>query len=255
MQGADGSGLLRQPRVVWAVAFACVIAFMGLGLVDPILPTLAKQLQATPSEVELLFTSYILCMALAMLVTSTVSSLIGIKRTLIAGLVLIIAFSALAGSSGSIAQIVGFRAGWGVGNALFVATALAAIVGAASGGIGSAINLYEAAIGIGIATGPILGGVLGGISWRGPFFGASCLMVVALVATVVTLPKTERPAHRVSIVEPLRALREPGLRTMSLTALCYNFGFSLCSRTHLSRSGWTPTVLAWSSSAGGSALL
>jgi MFS transporter, ACDE family, multidrug resistance protein len=225
MDGAKSAGLLRQPRVVWAVAFACVIAFMGLGLVDPILPTLAKQLQATPSQVELLFTSYILCMALAMLVTSTVSSWIGIKRTLIAGLVLIIAFSALAGSSGSIAEIVGFRAGWGLGNALFVATALAAIVGAARGGIGSAINLYEAAIGIGIATGPIVGGLLGGISWRGPFFGASCLMVVALVATVVTLPPTKRPAQRVSVLAPLRALREPGLRTMSLTALCYNFGF------------------------------
>src|SRR6202165_399514 len=148
---STNAGLAGRPRVVWAVAFACVIAFMGLGLVDPILPTLARQLQATPSQVELLFTSYILSMALAMLVTSTISSLIGIKRTLIAGLVLIIAFSALAGSSGSISQIVGFRAGWGIGNALFVATALAAIVGAASGGIGSAINLYEAAIGIGIA--------------------------------------------------------------------------------------------------------
>jgi MFS family permease len=225
MPGPDGSGLLRQPRVVWAVAFACVIAFMGLGLVDPILPTLAKQLQATPSQVELLFTSYILCMALAMLVTSTISSLIGMKRTLIAGLVLIIAFSALAGSSGSIAEIVGFRAGWGVGNALFVATALAAIVGAATGGIGTAINLYEAAIGIGIATGPIVGGVLGGISWRGPFYGASSLMLVALVATIVTLPKTARPAQRVSVLAPLRALREPGLRTMAITALFYNFGF------------------------------
>jgi MFS family permease len=225
MPGAERSGLLNQPRVVWAVAFACVIAFMGLGLVDPILPTLARQLQATPSQVELLFTSYILCMALAMLVTSTISSLIGIKRTLIAGLVLIIAFSALAGSSGSIGEIVGFRAGWGVGNALFVATALAAIVGAARGGIGTSINLYEAAIGIGIATGPIVGGVLGGISWRGPFYGASVLMLVALVATVVTLPRTARPAQRVSVVAPLRALREPGLRTMALTALCYNFGF------------------------------
>jgi MFS family permease len=225
MPGAERSGLLNQPRVVWAVAFACVIAFMGLGLVDPILPTLARQLQATPSQVELLFTSYILCMALAMLVTSTISSLIGIKRTLIAGLVLIIAFSALAGSSGSIGEIVGFRAGWGVGNALFVATALAAIVGAARGGIGTSINLYEAAIGIGIATGPIVGGILGGISWRGPFYGASVLMLVALVATVVTLPRTARPAQRVSVVAPLRALREPGLRTMALTALCYNFGF------------------------------
>ena len=27
----------HQPRAVWAVGFACVIAFMGIGLVDPIL--------------------------------------------------------------------------------------------------------------------------------------------------------------------------------------------------------------------------
>jgi predicted MFS family arabinose efflux permease len=50
-------------------------------------------------------------------------------------------------------------------------------------------------------------------------------MLVALVATVVTLPRTARPAQRVSVLAPLRALREPGLRTMALTALCYNFGF------------------------------
>ena len=27
----------HQPKAVWAVGFACVIAFMGIGLVDPIL--------------------------------------------------------------------------------------------------------------------------------------------------------------------------------------------------------------------------
>ncbi|HEX4660231.1 MAG TPA: hypothetical protein VH307_22825, partial [Streptosporangiaceae bacterium] len=42
----------RQPKAVWAVAFACVVSFMGIGLVDPILPALSKQLKATPSSVE-----------------------------------------------------------------------------------------------------------------------------------------------------------------------------------------------------------
>ncbi len=219
------SGILNQPRAVWAVAFACVIAFMGLGLVDPILPGLAKDLHATPSQVELLFSSYTLCMGIAMLVTSTVSSWFGAKRTLLGGLVLIIAFSAAAGSSGSIGAIVGFRAGWGLGNALFIATALAVIVGAASGGIRSAIILYEAAIGVGIATGPILGGILGGISWRGPFYGVAVLMAIALAASAFTLPATPAPSRRVSVIEPLRALGHRGLLTVGLTALCYNFGF------------------------------
>jgi MFS family permease len=144
--------ILRQPRAVWAVAFACVIAFMGIGLVDPILP-------------------------------------------------------ALAGASGTIGQIVGFRAGWGLGNALFIATALAAIVGSASGGLAGAIILYEAALGLGIAAGPLLGGELGSISWRGPFFGTAALMAVAFVGILILLDDLPKPAHHSSMLDPFRALR------------------------------------------------
>src|SRR4051812_45621064 len=110
----------RQPKAVWAVAFACVVSFMGIGLVDPILPALATQLNASASQVELLFTSYLVVTAVAMLGTGWVSSRIGAKRTLILGLTLIVLFAALAGASPSIGGIVGFRAGWGLGNALFI---------------------------------------------------------------------------------------------------------------------------------------
>ncbi len=178
---------------MWAVAFACVISFMGIGLVDPILPALSTQLHATPSQVTLLFTSYLVVTAVAMLVTGWVSSRIGAKNTLIAGLVLIVSFAALAGLSDSIGGIVGFRAGWGLGNALFIATSLAVIVGSASGGFAGAIVLYESALGVGIACGPLLGALLGNISWRGPFFGVSALMAIALVATVAVRPADPTP--------------------------------------------------------------
>jgi hypothetical protein len=52
----------------------------------------------------------------------------------ITGLALMVVFAALAGLSGSINGIVGFRAGWGLGNALFIAASLAVIVASASGG-------------------------------------------------------------------------------------------------------------------------
>ncbi|MFI5914479.1 MFS transporter [Dactylosporangium sp. NPDC051541] len=215
----------RQPKAVWAVAFACVVSFMGIGLVDPILPALSTKLHASPSQVSLLFTSYLLVTAVAMLVTNAVSSRIGPKYTLIAGLVLIVIFAALAGTSDTIGGIVGFRAGWGLGNALFIATSLAVIVASASGGFSGAIILYETALGIGIAVGPLLGGTLGGISWRGPFYGVSVLMFIALVATIFLVPKTPRPAERTSLAAPLTALRHRGLLIMSLTAIFYNWGF------------------------------
>ncbi|HLN71554.1 MAG TPA: MFS transporter [Streptosporangiaceae bacterium] len=215
----------RQPKAVFAVAFACVVSFMGIGLVDPILPAISHELNASPSEVTLLFTSYLMVTAVAMLITNWVSSRIGAKRTLIAGLILIVVFSALAGASPTISQIIGFRAGWGVGNALFIATSLAVIVASASGGFAGAIVLYETALGVGIAVGPLLGGTLGEISWRGPFYGVAVLMAIALVATVVLVEPTPKPAHKTGLSAPLRALRHRGLLTMSLTALCYNWAF------------------------------
>jgi MFS family permease len=215
----------RQPKAVWAVAFACVVAFMGIGLVDPILPALAQSFDAGPSQVELLFTSYFAITAVAMLITGFVSSRIGAKKTLLVGLALVVAFAAASGASGSIGEIVGFRAVWGLGNALFIATALSAIVGAASGGLASAIVLYEAALGLGIASGPLLGGELGSVSWRGPFFGTSALMAVGLIAVLVLLEKTPLPPERPSLGAPLAALRHRGLLGLGLTALFYNFGF------------------------------
>ncbi|MDR8412241.1 MFS transporter [Nonomuraea sp. 3-1Str] len=222
---SSGGGILRQPMSVWATAFAAVVAFMGIGLVDPILPSIAQGLKATPSEVSLLFTSYFLVTAVAMLATGWVSSRIGGKRTLLVGLALVIVFAALAGTSTSVAELVGFRAGWGLGNALFVATALAVIVGAASGGAESAIILYEAALGLGISAGPLVGALLGDWNWRAPFFGTATLMAAGFVLIVVLLKATSRPAVKTRLSAPIRALAHGGLSTTAFTALFYNFAF------------------------------
>lgn len=217
--------LRSQPKAVWAVAFASVVAFMGIGLVDPILKPIADNLNASPSQVSLLFTSYMAVMGVAMLITGVVSSRIGPKRTLLLGLVIIIAGAGLAGMSDTIGEIVGWRALWGLGNALFIATALATIVNSARGSVAQAIILYEAALGLGIAVGPLVGGVLGSISWRGPFFGVSALMAVALIVTTFLLPATPKARRATTLADPFRALRHRGLFGVGLTALLYNFGF------------------------------
>ncbi|WHY73576.1 MFS transporter [Fictibacillus enclensis] len=215
----------KQPLVIWVIFFATIISFMGLGLVDPILPAIAKQLNATPSQVSLLFSSYNLITGVAMLITGVVSSRVGVKWTLLTGILLIIVFSALAGSSNAISQIVGFRGGWGLGNSLFIATALSAIVGLSIGGTAKAIILYEAAIGLGISVGPLLGGELGSISWRGPFYGVSVLMVIAFFALLIKMPQVPKPKVKSSILDPIKALKYPGLFRLGLTAFLYNIGF------------------------------
>jgi predicted MFS family arabinose efflux permease len=198
---------------------------MGIGLVDPILKEIAADLGASGSQVSLLFSSYMAVMGIAMLVTGVVSSRIGAKRTLLSGLVVIIVFAALAGSSDTVGAVIGFRAGWGLGNALFVATALATIVQSSKGSVAQAIILFEAALGLGIASGPLVGGLLGEQSWRAPFYGVSTLMVIALVATAFFLPSTPPQGRRTSLADPFRALRHPALLLLGLVAIFYNLGF------------------------------
>ncbi|WP_336318966.1 MFS transporter [Streptomyces lavendofoliae] len=222
----EGAGsILRQPRAVWATAGASVVAFMGIGLVDPILPSIAQGLRATPSEVSLLFTSYFLITAVAMLLTGFVSSRIGGRRTLLAGLALVIVFAALSGTSDSVGELVGFRAGWGLGNALFVSTSLAVIVGAAAGGSAAAILLYESALGLGMACGPLVGAVLGDASWRYPFFGTAALMAVGFLCIAAFLREQPKPARRTSLLDPLRALGHGGLASAAASAFFYNYAF------------------------------
>lgn len=225
MSGTPQGSVWRQPAQVWAVAFACVVAFMGIGLVDPILPAIADSLQASPVETELLFTSYLLVTGLAMLITSWISSRIGAKATLLVGLALIVVFALLCAVSGSVDWVIGFRAGWGLGNALFISTALATIVGAATGGSGAAIVLYEAALGLGIAVGPLLGGLLGEISWRGPFFGVVALMAIGFIAVLTLVRRDGERREPMPFSAPFRALRRPALAVLAVAALFYNIGF------------------------------
>ncbi|MFD9607115.1 MFS transporter [Streptomyces sp. NPDC059970] len=230
MQGEDpfdqGAGsILRQPKAVWATAGASVVAFMGIGLVDPILPSIAKGLEATPSQVSLLFTSYFLITAVAMLVTGFVSSRIGGRKTLLTGLALVVVFAALSGTSSSVAELVGFRAGWGLGNALFVSTALAVIVGAAVGGSSAAILLYESALGLGMACGPLLGALLGDASWRYPFFGTAALMAIGFICITAFLKEQPKPARKTSLLDPIKALGHGGLASVATSAFFYNYAF------------------------------
>lgn len=223
-KGVIGS-LLSQPKPAWAVAFACVIAFMGIGLVDPILKSISEQLHATQAQTSLLFTSYMLVTGIIMLFTGYISSRLGAKSTLLIGLIIIIIFAALGGLSQTVGQLIGLRAGWGLGNALFISTALSTIIGVSSGGVGKSIIMYEAAMGLGMSVGPLLGGALGSISWRAPFFGVATLMAIAFVSIIILLDPIPKASRQTAFWESLTALKHKGLVITGLTALFYNFGF------------------------------
>ncbi|MCI0181840.1 MFS transporter [Sulfoacidibacillus ferrooxidans] len=214
----------RLPAAVLATAFATLIAFMGIGVVDPLLPLIGRAMGATPFQVEWLFTSYIAVMALTMLISGVLATRLGGRKVMLLGLSLVVFFSTLSGLSPSIEFLAFVRAGWGLGNAFFTSTALSIIVGASTGGIASAITLYEAALGLGIASGPLIGGFLGNITWRLPFFGTATLMLIAVIFSYFLVREPKREAPR-SAKDLFRAMRYPAILINALIGLAYSYAF------------------------------
>lgn len=242
---------LRFPTAVWATAFATFVAFMGIGVVDPILPLLGRKMGATPVQIEWLFTSYIAIMAIAMLISGVVGTRLGSKKTMLLGLGLVVIFATASGLSPSIGMLALFRGGWGLGNAFFTSTALSLIVGLSAGRTSTAITLYEAALGLGIASGPLLGGFLGSASWRYPFFGTATLMAIGLILTVISVadpPQREQPRTARDI---FHALGHRAVLTNALIGLSYSYAFftilaySPLTLPHISPVALGFTYFAW----------
>ncbi len=237
---------MKSSYGVMAIAFSTFIAFMGIGVVDPLLPLIGRDMGATPFQVEWLFTSYIAVMSLSMFLSGYFSTRFGSKRTLLAGLTIVVIFSTLSGLSPSIGVFAIFRGGWGLGNAFFTSTALSIIVGVSADRLDRSITIYEAALGLGIASGPLLGGFLGSYSWRYPFFGTATLMAIGFIATMMFVaepPKREKKRTPIEIVE---SLKNGPVRLNALIALGYNFGFfTVLAYTPLTLAGLTTIQLGF----------
>lgn len=80
-------------------------------------------------------------------------------------------------------------------------------------------------MGIGIAVGPLLGGLLGSLGWQWPFLGVAALMLIGLVGTVLLVPDTKTARAPIPLSAPIKALRHGPLLVLSLVALLYNWAF------------------------------
>ena len=87
---------------VWAVTIAVAFSYMGVGVVDPILPEISSALKASPGQTELLFSTYLFVSAALMFFASWVATRIGRKKTLLVGLAIIVTFAAACALSGHV---------------------------------------------------------------------------------------------------------------------------------------------------------
>src|SRR5690606_33283805 len=194
---------------IYATALTAFFAIAGIAVVDPILPVIGAQNGATTREIELLFTAYIAVMAVGMIPAVMATSGFGYKKILATGVSLVAVAAVLAALSGNIVQLAVLRGLWGLGNAMFFATAMVLLVALARDREW-VVGLFETCVGLGFAVGPLLGGLLGHLSWRVPFFVCGALMLVALVVSATRLKDpAERPAT-LRLGQVFGLFRKPG---------------------------------------------
>lgn len=205
--------------------FSTFLAFMGIGVVDPLLPVIAAQIGAKHWEVEMLFTAYILTMAFIMIPAGIAAGKWGEKRVMTTGLFIVSAAAMFCALSNTIADLSAYRAVWGFGNAMFFATAMIMLI-MLSPNVSSAIGSFEAAVGLGMAAGPLLGGVLGEISWRYPFAATSVLVFSAFLLTALFVKQPATPVKkRHGVTELVNLLKYTPFLLTALSAMAYYYGF------------------------------
>tara|TARA_R110002033_G_scaffold29007_3_gene65222 strand:+ start:37487 stop:38626 length:1140 start_codon:yes stop_codon:yes gene_type:complete len=208
------------------MVLAIFLAFMGMGVVDPILPDIARKLGANHWQVEMLFSAYILMMAFMMLPAGVLATKYGDKVIMVSGLGLVSVFATLCALSNSIFEISLFRAGWGFSNAMFFSTALVILI-ALSHEYQKAVSLFEGAIGFGISAGPLLGGLLGNHSWRYPFLATGALTLIAFIAVIlfVKIPKAQDKRKSISLADLKALFSNKKFIVISISAMLYFYGF------------------------------
>ncbi|MEY3360303.1 MAG: hypothetical protein RL531_22 [Actinomycetota bacterium] len=187
-------------RSRWLVlAVVCVATYSVLldgSTVNIALPTFVKELGATTTGLKWIVDAYNLAFAAFVLVFGTLADRYGRRPALIAGLGVFIAGNVGAALAGGVASLVAMRALSGIGAAIVFPTTLSIISDAFRDRSerAKAIGIWGAMTGLGVATGPIVGGwLLERFAWPSIFWLMVPISAVALLLTIAVVHNSRDP--------------------------------------------------------------
>jgi EmrB/QacA subfamily drug resistance transporter len=201
-------------RVAWIAVLASIGAFitsLDVVVVSTALPKLQAQLHAGLSDLEWTLNAYNLAFASLMLTGAALGDRFGKRRLYVTGLGVFVVASAVCALSGNIGTLIAARAVQGAGAALVLPLSLSLISDAFPiEKRGAAIGIWGGITGLGVAAGPVLGGVIiQYFDWQWVFWINVPVGVVTL--TLCLLKMTETYGNRPQLDLPGVALAAAGL--------------------------------------------
>jgi EmrB/QacA subfamily drug resistance transporter len=197
---ARPAGRGPSPRRWLALAVLCVsllIVTLDNTVLNVVLPTLVRDLHATTTQLQWIVDAYVMVFAGLLLVAGSVADRVGRKRTFLAGLAAFAAGSTWAAFSGSVGVLIAARASMGIGGALIMPATLAIITDMFRDGgeRQRAIGLWAGTSGVGVALGPIIGGLLLAHFWWGSVFLINLpIAALGFLCAVPLVPDSRNPA-------------------------------------------------------------
>jgi len=195
---ADG-GRVHARR--WAIlAVLCLSVFLALidnTIVNVALPSISRELGAGTSDLQWIVDAYSLVFASLLLVGGSLGDRYGRKGALQIGLAAFAGFSAFAGLSGSTHVLIVARALMGLAAALIFPATLAILTNTFTDARerAAAVGIWTGITGLGVALGPITGGLLlEHFSWSSVFFATIPVAVLALALGLWLVPDSRDPA-------------------------------------------------------------
>jgi EmrB/QacA subfamily drug resistance transporter len=203
----------------WALGVLCttlVLITVDTTILNVAIPTLSRSLATSTSELQWIVDAYTVVFAALLLTAGNLGDRLGRRRMLAAGLVVFgmgCVGSALAQSAGA---LIAMRAITGVGAALIFPATLSIITNLFTDPVErqKAIAVWASTAGIGIALGPLAGGILlEHFYWGSIFLVNLPVIVLALVGLARYVPESRDPVqHRLDLLGALLSI--VGLSTL-----------------------------------------
>ena len=184
----------------WAALGVLCVSILVVNLDNTILnvalPTLVRKLNASSSDLQWIVDAYAMVFAGLLLIGGSLADRLGRRRLFLAGLAVFAAGSVGAAFSGSVAMLIAWRAVMGGGAALTMPSTLSIIndLFRDPGERSRAIGLWAGTSGIGIAIGPIAGGLLLAHFWWGSVFFVNVpIVIVGAIGALLLVPDSKDP--------------------------------------------------------------
>src|SRR4051812_9064217 len=191
-------------RILGVLVLALLVTSIDHTIINVALPKLVEGLNASSADLQWVVASYTIVFAGLLLTAGSLGDRFGRRHALIAGLATFLAGSVASAMATSTTALIVGRGVMGVGGALIMPTTLSILVNVFGDPRerAKAIAVWTAASGLGIALGPIAGGMLmRSFSWSSVFWINVPLLVVALVGTLHVVPDSRNPdATRLDLV-------------------------------------------------------